>query len=167
MVMQQISSQLSANPDPTEVVVERLSPRQRDCLRLVFERRTSKEIAAELGISVGTVDSYIAEAVTLLGAKNRRRAAEMVFAALQPTAPGKLEAETSGVVASDLTAERPEAGTQSSTWLKLLPIRTAGAKPHDLKPIRRLFWILQIAFGIAVSFGMLVVGLDVIARLLR
>lgn len=58
----------------------RLSPRQRDCLRLVWSRRaTSKEIGAELGISKSTVDAYIAQAVELLGARDRRHAAAMVF----------------------------------------------------------------------------------------
>ncbi len=57
-----------------------LSPRQRECLRLVWSRRaTSKEIAAEIGVSKSTVDAYIAEAVKALGARDRRQAAEMVF----------------------------------------------------------------------------------------
>ena len=57
-----------------------LSPRQRDCLRLVWSRRaTSKEIGAELGISKSTVDAYIAQAVELLGARDRRHAAAIVF----------------------------------------------------------------------------------------
>ena len=57
-----------------------LSPRQRDCLKLVWSRRaTSKEIATELGISKSTVDKYIAEAVELLGARDRRQAAAMMF----------------------------------------------------------------------------------------
>ena len=60
----------------------RLSPRQRDCLRLVWSRRaTSKEIGAELGISKSTVDAYIAQAVELLGARDRRHAAAIVFGA--------------------------------------------------------------------------------------
>ncbi|MDR6144974.1 DNA-binding CsgD family transcriptional regulator [Sphingomonas sp. SORGH_AS870] len=58
----------------------RLSPRQIECLRLVWSRRaTSKEIAAELGISKSTVDKYIAEAIELTGARDRRQAAAMIF----------------------------------------------------------------------------------------
>ena len=57
-----------------------LSPRQRECLRLIWSRRaTSKEIAAELGISKSTVDKYIAEAIELTGARDRRQAAAMIF----------------------------------------------------------------------------------------
>ena len=59
-----------------------LSPRQRECVRLIWSRRaTWKEIAAELGISKSTVDKYIAEAIELTGARDRRQAAAMVFGA--------------------------------------------------------------------------------------
>lgn len=69
----------------------RLSPRQRDCLRLVWSRRaTSKEIGAELGISKSTVDAYIAQAVELLGARDRRHAAAIVFGET-PIAEGRDE----------------------------------------------------------------------------
>lgn len=58
----------------------RVSPRQRECLQLVWDRQaTSKEIAAQLGISKATVDGYIAEAVEQLGARDRREAAAMLF----------------------------------------------------------------------------------------
>lgn len=67
----------------------KLSPRQVECLRLVWSRRaTSKEIAAELGISKSTVDKYIAEAIELTGARDRRQAAAMVFGET-PTLPGE------------------------------------------------------------------------------
>ena len=57
-----------------------LSPRQAECLRLVWDRQaTSKEIALELGIAKTTVDSHIAEAVQLLGARDRRDAARIAW----------------------------------------------------------------------------------------
>lgn len=57
-----------------------LSPRQRECLRLVWSHRaTSKEIAAQLGLSKSTVDKYLAEAIELTGARDRRQAAALVF----------------------------------------------------------------------------------------
>ncbi len=75
----------------TPVEGARLSPRQRDCLRLVWSRRaTSKEIGAELGISKSTVDAYIAQAVELLGARDRRHAAAIVFGET-PIAEGRDE----------------------------------------------------------------------------
>jgi DNA-binding CsgD family transcriptional regulator len=67
-------------------ILTSLSPRQHECLRLSWERLTSKEIALRLGLSPRTVDSYIAEAVEALGAADRREAARMVFGASPPPA---------------------------------------------------------------------------------
>ncbi|WP_394662280.1 helix-turn-helix transcriptional regulator [uncultured Sphingomonas sp.] len=98
-----------------------LSARQRDCLKLVWSRRaTSKEIAAELGISKGTVDKYIAEAVELLGARDRRQAAAMVFGEtpisarddeITPveTAPAEYHSHSAGVSAPMPATLSPEA----------------------------------------------------------
>lgn len=52
-----------------------LTRRHRECLRGVKALKGSKEIAAELGLGKSTVDIYLAEAVRLLGARNRREAA--------------------------------------------------------------------------------------------
>ena len=38
--------------------LEGLSPREREVLKLVVEGRTSKEIAAIVGVKPGTVDTY-------------------------------------------------------------------------------------------------------------
>ncbi len=38
--------------------LERLSPREREVLKLVVEGRTSKQIAAVVGVKPGTVDTY-------------------------------------------------------------------------------------------------------------
>jgi DNA-binding CsgD family transcriptional regulator len=67
-------------------ILTSLSPRQHECLRLSWERLTSKEIALRLALSPRTVDSYIAEAVEALGAADRREAARMVFGASPPAA---------------------------------------------------------------------------------
>jgi len=151
--------------DDTSTLAERLSPRHKACLRLVYMRLTSKEIAAELGIGVGTVDSYIAEATTLLGARNRRRAAELLFSSEDVTPPASLDPMFTGVSSSDAHSPPPTGSKQANVWLNLLPFRSSGVTRNELKPIQRLFWILQIAFAVAISFGMLATGLEVISRL--
>lgn len=55
----------------------------------MWERRTSKEIAVELGISAATVDGYIKEAMEQLGARNRREAAAIAFGSAPITPPIK------------------------------------------------------------------------------
>ncbi|RIH79365.1 Transcriptional regulatory protein DesR [Calidithermus terrae] len=54
-----------------------LTDRERKVLRLAGEGRTSAEIAAELGLSEGTVRNYLSEAISKLGAQNRVEAARI------------------------------------------------------------------------------------------
>ena len=55
----------------------RLSDKQRACLDLLLERRTSKQMARMLGISKPTVDQRIAAARVILGAGDRDEAARI------------------------------------------------------------------------------------------
>lgn len=50
---------------------DRLTEKQRDCLDLLLERKTSKQIARQLGIAKPTVDQRITAARTILGAIDR------------------------------------------------------------------------------------------------
>jgi DNA-binding CsgD family transcriptional regulator len=72
--------------DALKSAVARLSPRERECLRLVAQHMRSKEIGRRLGISSHTVDSYVNEARRRLEAVDRREAALMVMAAEAPEA---------------------------------------------------------------------------------
>lgn len=141
-------------------LVGKLSPRQRECLALVYHRKTSKEIAIELGIDRSTVDNYIAEAMRLLGSRNRRQAAEQLAAASRLT-PSKVEGQSSRVENPTImlpNASRPETVIR----LPRLPFRTKGTAHNDLTTFQRLVWIPAIAIGIAIGFGMLVIGLRTI-----
>ncbi|MEO7564369.1 MAG: helix-turn-helix transcriptional regulator [Sphingomicrobium sp.] len=52
-----------------------MSSGQLDCLRLVAENYSSKEIAGELGISSHTVDQRIRQSLHILGVERRSQAA--------------------------------------------------------------------------------------------
>ena len=67
-----------ANGDPVAQRVARLTPGQLDCLRLVDQHLSSKEIAAELGISPHTVDQRVRQALATLGVERRAQAARIV-----------------------------------------------------------------------------------------
>ncbi len=129
---------------------ESLSPRQLECLRLVWERRISKEIARELGISKTTVDGYIAEAVQALGAKDRREAAAIVFADYTPDRVGGDPArvdqpgQASDVVepANEPVDPRPR---QYPAHGLGLPLSTGEQNRNDLSPLATVFWIFAIA----------------------
>ncbi len=66
----ELAAEAWGEPDP-------LSERERVCLRLAGRGQTSPEIAAELGLSVGTVRNYLSEAIGKLGAGNRVEAARL------------------------------------------------------------------------------------------
>src|ERR1044072_2608032 len=58
--------------------LDRLTDKQRECLRLVYAHMSSKEIAPLLGVEPGTVDQYIKAAMRILGVCDRRAAAKML-----------------------------------------------------------------------------------------
>jgi DNA-binding CsgD family transcriptional regulator len=60
------------------VVLDRLTGRQLECLRLAARPMTSKEIARELAISPRTVEGHLDKAVQLLGAGSRIEAVRML-----------------------------------------------------------------------------------------
>lgn len=146
--------------------VPRLSPRQAECLRLVYRRKSTKEIAAELNLAVGTVNTYLTEATQLLGARNRRDASE-IFAAMEAAAgPDKVQPHYEGVSpdAQPLPDTPPVSTTQ---WRRLLPLRMEGVAGNELDLVTRLAWILALAIAVAIGFGMLSVGLRVFTDLVR
>ena len=75
--------------------VDRLTKGQADCLRLVAQHLSSKEIALQLGISPHTVDQRIRGALQVLGVERRSQAARMLIegdqrsGALQPQPPSR------------------------------------------------------------------------------
>lgn len=156
--------------DPEQDLPAKLSPRQKDCLRLVYRRMTSKEIAAELGLSPGTVHTYCSEAVSALGARNRRHAAEILHSWEHGTAeeaPSKVQLDPAGVNRSPTNLPVGGHGIRPSHWRQLLPIRPAGAADNDLPVLIRFAWIPVLAILIAIGFGMLSVALGVITDLYR
>ena len=129
--------------------INKLSPRQRECLRLHWaERLTSKEIGQRLGIAPSTVDGYFAEAVQTMEAKDRREAALLAF--------GETPAPSGGQSARV---------SPPFDWGRWVPLRT-GAH-NDLSIPVRLLWILLLAVGCAVGFGALASGVHVVNELFR
>ncbi|WP_448586482.1 helix-turn-helix transcriptional regulator [Thermaurantiacus sp.] len=59
--------------------VERLTEKQRQCLRLTYQHMTSKEIAPLLGLSPHSVDAHIRIAMKVLGVDSRREAARILY----------------------------------------------------------------------------------------
>ena len=169
--------------------VARLSAGQLDCLRLVNEHLSSKEIAGELGISPHTVDQRIRGALQILGVERRAQAARIVAQHSQPYQrlihqPPYIEAAPAptdqGAAVSNQIRHagrageiRGDAGFKTEQRSELfrsslqLPFATRSHPRNEMSVGLRLVWIVIIATGSAFSAGMYLAGLESLARLLK
>ena len=182
----------SHNPrDVEDNMAERgakLSQGQLDCLLLVDQHLSSKEIAAELNISPHTVDQRIRLALQVLGVERRAHAARMVAARhpayqrlihqsphieVPPPEPHSTGAISNQIRHADRAGEAggPDLKTEQrpeSSWSSLpLPFATRSHPRNEMSVGVRLIWIVLIATGAAFSAGMYLAGLESLARLLK
>lgn len=182
----------SQNPrDVDEEMIERvakLSRGQLDCLSLVDQHLSSKEIAAELNISPHTVDQRIRFALQTLGVERRAQAARLVARYAEPyqrlihqsphievraSNPHSSGAISNQIRHADRAGEAggPDLNTEQrpeSSWSSLpLPFATRSHPRNEMSVGLRLTWIVLIATGAAFSAGMYLAGLESLARLLK
>ncbi|WHO39406.1 helix-turn-helix transcriptional regulator [Sphingobium sp. AP49] len=89
----------------TETPFDRLTPRECECLLMVRDLKSSEDIARALDIRPGTVNTYIRDAVTKIGARDRRHAALLYadhLAQVVSQAPGHVIADTPEKMGGDL-----------------------------------------------------------------
>lgn len=149
---------------------DKLSEGQRECLRLVHEHKTSKEIALILGISRFTVDQRIERACRTLGVEGRGKAALMLAEHERGTSPERLVygpfdiagehdgkapmAPPTGAgpieashVAQGQAAYDASPGNGHSIWRALVP----GGNADDLTSATRVKWIVQLTIQLVVA----------------
>lgn len=174
-----------------ELGLSRLSEGQRACLRMVYQHMSSKDIARELNISPHTVDQRLRIAMGHLGASSRVEAAKLLVmheaaAGYQPPVyqtpdiaaasenPKTGDALGRGERSEGLTystAEVADAGSnrviaaaapyQRNRW----PFPLVEGERNRLALTERLGWIVVIAIGSALAFGMILAGMDALSRL--
>jgi len=168
--------------------VARLSAGQLDCLLLVNEHLSSKEIATELDISPHTVDQRIRGALHILGVERRSQAARIVAQYSGPyqrlihqsphiegsTTSGHPEAAVRNQIRhADRAGEAEGAGFRTEQRAVtfgpslFLPFATRSNPRNEMTVGQRLFWIVMIAIGAAFSAGMYLAGLESLSRLLK
>jgi DNA-binding CsgD family transcriptional regulator len=173
--------------DPMAERVMRLTEGQLDCLRLVDQHLSSKEIAVELGISPHTVDQRVRQSLAILGVERRAQAARIVA---QFSGPYQRLIHQSPYIPGDLQSGHPDAAVshqirhagragedrrsgfiteqRPAFWPSLQPPFATRSNPRNEMSVgQRLFWIAAIAIGAAFSAGMYLAGLESLARLLR
>ena len=168
--------------------VGRLSVGQLDCLHLVNQHLSSKEIATELAISPHTVDQRIRQALQILGVERRSQAARLVAQYGDPSqrlihqSPHIEAASRAGhpddAVSFQIRHAGRAGGTDEAGFLTeqrpvtfrsslQLPFATRSNPRNEMSVGQRLFWIVVIAIGSAFSAGMYLAGLESLARLLE
>ena len=179
-------SQFDPSSSDLEQRVARLTPGQLDCLLLVDQHLSSKEISAELGISPHTVDQRIRQALQILGVERRSQAARIVA---RHRAPYQRLIHQSPYIEGSDPAGHPDAAigiqirhadragraleTGFNTEQKPIsrpflqpPFATRSNPRNEMSVGQRLFWIATIAIGAAFSAGMYLAGLESLGRLL-
>ena len=180
--------QVSEPDDVMTLRVARLTAGQLDCLRLVNDHLSSKEIAAHLDISPHTVDQRIRGALHILGVERRSQAARIVsqfggeYQRLIHQPPhierqpreGHPEAAIGYQIRhADRAGEAGGAGFRTEQRAVAfapslqLPFATRRNPRNEMSVGQRLFWIAMIAIGAAFSAGMYLAGLESLARLLK
>lgn len=161
--------------------INKLTARQRDCLRLVLHHKQSKEIGRELGISPMTVDNHFRTAIQTLGVSNRLDAALMLASheghetsqrlTSQPQtvvspikspimAPSSDIGDGQRKVASGLREDQvPYRTYREASFVNFpLPLPTRWKPRNDLSIVQRLFWIAILIFGMGLGAGALLSG---------
>jgi DNA-binding CsgD family transcriptional regulator len=169
--------------------VQRLTDKQRECLRLVYRHMETKEIARILGLSPDGVTQRIKTAMKTLGVDRRRDAALILAEAegLSPypphvypprdiasaPEPAMMALPTdgglheSGLESRGLREEQAAFTASPPSWPRGLqvPLPLWGSRPNDLTWLRRLGWIIGIMFVTALVFGMFLAGLESLSRM--
>lgn len=137
--------------------LDRLSERQRECLRLVHASFEAKEIAARLGISPHTVNQHLRDARTTLGAARSIDAARFLAS---HEGSKRVMIDPIGIDAS------PPSGENEVAIGPAAPV-TIARNRYDLGLLQRIGLIIAVAF-VAVAFvGGLVVAIDVVTQILQ
>lgn len=129
--------------------VVRLTQRQKDCLRLVAEGYTSKEIGRRLGIAYSTVDNHLLTAVQILEAPGRAEAARQ-FLYHEQLLGQELPRQPEGLAASAVPLDDRHQAVEPGKRSVLLP--PIGGYENDLSPSQRVLAIARIALFSTLAF---------------
>ena len=143
------------------VAIQRLTERQKDCLRLVAQGYTSKEIGRSLDLSPSTVDNHILTAVQSMSANSRAEAARSL-AGLEVRQ--KLPRESLAIAESaqsGLSLVSAESPALTMSGQKIWSLPPLGGQTNELDSAERSLRIVQVAavgFGTVMSLTLLIAG---------
>jgi DNA-binding CsgD family transcriptional regulator len=154
---------------------EKLTERQKQCLRMVAAGKRSKTIGAALGISHLTVNQHIEAAKARLGAVTREQAAELLITHERQGHPERLTSEPGALAGAGFfdrigVSPTPDDASPQTVLdvvmeeqavyratafhvddLLRLPLRTAERPRNDLSTLDTLFAIMKLIILLAVG----------------
>jgi DNA-binding CsgD family transcriptional regulator len=156
---------------PAAAASVELTEGQKECLRLVDDHLTSKEIARFLGISHFTVDQRLDAARRKLNAATRKDAAK-IFAAIEHRAISEpFVYETQDLERQQYAASQnglpKRVGRIVAGMAARVSVPPIGGERHDLSPRDILVQSLNIAFFSTVAFAFVVAVLTGTFRLFQ
>ncbi|MFD1612981.1 helix-turn-helix transcriptional regulator [Sphingomonas tabacisoli] len=147
--------------------IESITEGQKECLRLVYQHRQSKEIARMLGISKASVDQRIDGARAKLGNVSRVEAARMLAAAEGTPIPDPIAYDPIPVAFEPTSIERPSPIGASAGLSGFLPWPTRDHPENDLGWFQRVVAICLVALLGLLCVALLVSIMNGIGGLVR
>lgn len=164
-----------------------LTARQLECLRLIVEHKTSKEIARELGLSSHAIDARVKRILASLNVSSRDEAARIYLqfspqtyqplvcsTSDLPMRPEETETAVQGIgmqpapgdpitFLSDSAYAEPAPG---GNWSITLPFRTAERPVNDMPIMARLSWMAIILLATIIAVTLLINVAEGLTRLI-
>jgi DNA-binding CsgD family transcriptional regulator len=142
--------------------IERLTDRQRDCLQLVAQGYTSKEIGRQLNLSPSTVDNHILAAMQILEAPSRGAAGRILAS---ESIGQKLPSQSEALAESTFSDTLPVDAAKPS-WLRLgrqaITLPPIGGQTNDLdwsEKTIRIFQIAIVSLTLVITMALMVAGI--------
>jgi DNA-binding CsgD family transcriptional regulator len=163
--MDQLSKLPLIGASPTD----RLSERQKQCLSLVAEGHTSKQIGRILSLSPSTVDNHLSIALERLGVDSRGAAARLFisnnqYISANPHAQAQIDQHRITDIGTGARRDN-EAEYQAQLVAPLLNIPPLGGKENHLSQRRRFYHVIQIMFLALMAFSAVTITIAGIVHL--
>ena len=140
---------------------EKLTPREREVLRLIAAHLQSKEIARALGLSPKTVEMHVLSARRRLSGMSRRDAA-LAFVAWESGAPGndyRRQPDGLAALTEPLLPDREIEGDRDGASNPMFGAFERDWR-HELNGFQWLGLVLGVTVAIAVALAVIAIGMD-------
>jgi DNA-binding CsgD family transcriptional regulator len=144
-----------------DTTIQRLTERQKDCLRLVAQGYTSKEIGRALDLAPSTVDNHILTAVQSMSAHSRGEAARTLAGVETRQKMPRESQALAESLQSELLSVSAEASALTIRDRKFWSLPPIGGQTNELDSAERSLRIVQVAavgFGTVMSLTLLIAG---------